>query len=684
MSTRIAGPGAGGASRRRRSLRGVGRGLLVRAALAGVLQMAFGVADGAAVQGVDPAALAELAAADRLELRDDLLEAARLGDAEAVRALLRAGADASAARGDGITALHLAAEHGHAGSVRALLHAGAAVDAGTRIGRYTPLHLAARGGHDNAVALLLDAGADPRAETTNSRATALHLAAGAVRGTAAVAALLEHGADPDAREASAGQTPLFFAAAANRAEAIAVLLDAGADPGLTTHEVDVLRSLALDRESSRRFRQRLRQPPEAADPYGPQPATHTTHTDGPSPAVVQAAIHAEREFLRSGHDVGPVDARSLARVGADYPGGPDVVRPPYRESLVGRTGGMTALLYAAREGNREAAAALLDGGADIDQRSADGTSPLLMTALNGHFDLALELIARGADPNPSALTDGATPLFAALQTQWAPKSNYPQPRAQDRQRAGHIEVVQALLEAGADPNPRLHTHLWYWEFGLTKMGIDLTGATPFWRAAFAQDLEAMKLLVAHGADPDIPTRWPDVGMRERRQQDGRQQEDSGLPHIPPGAPNAWPIHAATGGGYLGLGAFSVRNRPRQFMAAVRYLVEELGADVNHRDSWLYTPLHYAASRGDNELIEYLVSRGGDVKAITRLGQSTADMARGGRAGFFKRVAYPETLDLLTSLGSTLECLHTHFLDTGDFCPGAGVGDPWAPRTEGRR
>ena len=536
------------------------------------------------------------------------------------------------------------------------------------------------------VALLLEAGADPLAATTTSRATALHLAAAAVQGQEAVAALIEHGADPNAREGSAGQTPLVFAAAANRAKAIEVLLEGGADPGLATDEVDVLRSLTLDRESSRRFRERLRQPPETADPYGPQPATHPTRPDEPSPAMVQAAIRAEREFLRSDHDAGPVDARSLARVGADYPGGPDVVRPPYRESLVGRTGGMTALLYAAREGHPEAVAALLDGGADIDRQSADGTSPLLMATLNGHFDLALELIERGADPNPAAFTDGATPLFATLQTQWAPKSNYPQPRAQDRQRAGHIEVLQALLEAGADPDPRLHTHLWYWEFGLTKMGIDLTGATPFWRAAFAQDLEAMKLLVAHGADPNIPTRWPDVGMRERRQQDGRQQEDSGLPHIPPGASNAWPIHAATGGGYLGLGAFSVRNRPRQFMAAVRYLVEELGADVNHRDSWLYTPLHYAASRGDNELIEYLVSQGADVMAITRLGQSTADMARGGRAGFFTRVPFPETVDLLTSLGATFECLHTHFLDTGDFCPGAGVGDPWAPRprTEGRR
>ena len=661
-------------------------GLLARAGLACVCVAPLGIADGAGAQGEEQPSMAVPAAAEGRSLGNDLLEAARTGDAAAVRALLQTGAEVNAARGDGITALHLAAEHGHAEAARTLLDAGAAVERGTRIGHYTPLHLAARGGHGDVVALLLDAGADPLASTTNSHATALHLAAAAVGGQRAVAALLDHGADPDAREASAGQTPLIFAAAANRAEAIAVLLDEGADPGLTTDEVDVLRSLALDREASRRFREWLRQPPETVGPYGPEPGVRADGSGEPGPAAVQAAIRAQREFLRSGHDVGPVDARSLGRVGPDYPGGPDVVRPPYRESLVGRTGGMTALHYAAREGNQEAAVALLEGGADIDHRSADGTSALLMTLLNGHFDLALELIARGADPDPAAFTDGATPLFATLQTQWAPKSNYPQPRAQDRQQAGHIEVLRALLEAGADPDPRLHTHLWYWEFGLTKMGIDLTGATPFWRAAFAQDGEAMRLLIAYGADPNIPTRWPDVGMRERRQQDGRQQEDSGLPHIPAGAPNAWPIHAASGGGYLGLGAFSVRNRPRQFMAAVRYLVEELGADVNHRDSWLYTPLHYAASRGDNELIEYLVSRGADVKAITRLGQSTADMARGGRAGFFTRVPFPETLDLLTKLGSTLECLHTHFLDTGDFCPGAGVDDPWAPRprTEGRK
>ena len=609
-----------------------------------------------------------------------LLAAARDGQVDVVRALLHEGADVNAARGDGFSALHFAAERGDAALVGMLIDAGAAVGAGTRIGSYTPLHVAARGGHGAVVARLLGAGANPDAATTSSGVTALHLAAGAVDGAAAVAALLDHGADPNAREGSAGQTPLMFAAAANRMSAVAALLEAGADPAATTAVVDVLPRLALDREANRRFRSWIGAPTETLGPYGPQVDPEAEWPGEPAPAQVQAAIRAQREFLRSGYDVGEVSAHSLGRVGPDYPGGPDLVRPPYREVLVGRTGGMTALLHAAREGHIQTARALLDGGADIDQVSADATSPLLMAALNGQFDLALVLIERGAHPDLASSTEGASPLFAVLQTQWAPKSNYPQPRAQDVQQAGHMDVLRALLEAGADPDPRLDSHLWYWEYGLTKMGIDLTGATPFWRAAFAQDLEAMKLLVAHGADPNIPTRWPEVGMRERRQQDGRQQEDSALPWIPEGAPNAWPLHAAAGGGYLGLGAFSVRNRPNQFLPAVKYLIEELGADVNLRDSWLYTPMHYAASRGDNELIEYLVSQGGDVSAITRLGQSTADMARGGRAGFFTRVPYPETVELLTRMGSTLECLHTHFLDTGDSCPGAGVNDPWAPST----
>ena len=596
-----------------------------------------------------------------------LIEVAKQGDAEAVRSLLEGGADPNLAQGDGFTALHAAAMEGHTGVVEALLEKGAEVGATTRIGAYTPLHLASRGGHGSVVRALLEKGADARMATTNSGTTPLHLAARAVAGEDAVAALVDHGADVNAHEGSAGQTPLMFAGAYSRTPAIQVLLKHGADPNAATRVVDVLRSAALDREASQLLRDRIE-----GLRFQAEPGTERE----PTPAEVQEAIAAQREFLAADHAQRELNSGELIQHRPDYPGGPPLARPPYRETLVGMTGGMTALLHAAREGHVEAALALLDGGADIDQVSGDGTSPLLLATLNGQFDLAMELVERGADPDRAADTDGISPLFAVLQTHWAPKSNYPQPRAHDNEQTEYLELLRALLDAGADPNVQLNTHLWYWEFGLTKMGINLEGATPFYRAAFAQDIEAMKMLTAHGADPNIPTRWPAVGMRERRQQDGRQQEDSGLPWIPEGSYNAYPVHAAAGGGWQGLGAFSVRSVPDNFLNAVKYLVDEHGADVNLPDSWLYRPLHYAAARGDNELIMYLVEQGADVSAITRLGQSTADMARGGRSGFFVRVAYPETEELLISLGSTRECEHTHFLDTGDFCEGLGVHDPW--------
>ncbi len=603
----------------------------------------------------------------------DLINATRAGDTQAVDDLIAKGVDLNAATGDGMTALHWAAQKDLREIVESLLAAGAAVDPTTRIGNYTPLHIASDHANGDAVELLLKAGANVNATTSNSLVTALHLAAQTVGGAESVDWLLQHGADPNAREGAAGQTPLMFAAAENRVESISLLLEAGADPSMSTEVVDVLREVFADRQAAKFLREQLA---DYSNRFSEGGALDSDTVD-----AVQAAIHAQRAFLQSGEAYENFNTDELINLRPDYPGGPDLPRPPYRETLVGATGGMTALLHAAREGHSEAALALLEGGADVNQVSGgDATSPLLIATLNGQFDVAMVLIEHGADPNLVAHTDGAGPLFATLQTQWAPKSNYPQPRAQDLQETEYFQVVEALLEAGADPNARLNTHLWYFEYGLTKIGTDLKGATPFWRAAYAQDLEVMKLLSSYGADPTIPTSWPAPEMRERRQQDGRQQEDSGLPYIPEDAYNAYPIHVAAGGGFTGLGSFSIRNVPGSFIPAVKYLIEEQGIDVNTRDSWGFTPMHYAAARGDNELIRYLVSKGGDVSVITRLGQSTADMARGGRSGFFTRVAYPETEQLLVELGSSRECLHTHFLDTGDFCELAGVGDPWNPDT----
>ena len=605
-----------------------------------------------------------------------LVDAVRQGDVDEVRSLLNDGADPNEAQGDGLTALHVAAQEGHVEIVRLLLDAGATVDAKSRIGDYTPLHLANQGAHTSVARALVEAGADVSAPTSTSGVTALHLAAQVVGGQGAVKMLLESGAPVDATEAQAGQTPLMFAAAAGRTAAVRELLRHGADPGIQTEVVDVLRRMAIDRAAIERLQETRIAIRNAAE-------ERTDRTL--AAAEEQAAINAQREFLSSEEEIQKVLASfnpdSLARrvplwnTPTGLKSDVEILRRPQWEVLVGITGGMTALLHAAREGHVETAVALMDGGADIDQVSGDGSSPLLIATINGQFDLAMELIKRGADPNLATTTDGVSPLFAVLRTQWgAYNTGHPQPRAHDLQQTEHMTVLNALLDGGADPNVRLKTHLYYFNWFNGQLGLDITGATPFWRATFAQDLEAMKALVAHGADPDIPTRWPEVGMRGARQQDGRIMDDSGIPRVE-GSPNMYPIHAAAGGGYLGIGSWQVMAVPDNFLNAVKYLVEEHGADVNLRDSWGYTPLHYAAVRGGHDVIEYLVAQGANVTATSVLGQTPADMARGGRAGYFERVAFPETVELLQSLGSPIKCLSTLFRGTGDYCEGTEV-EPW--------
>src|SRR5262249_23776014 len=119
--------------------------------------------------------------------------------------------------------------------------------------------------------------------------------------------------------------------------------------------------------------------------------------------------------------------------------------------LVYSQGGLTSLLLATREGHGDAAAALLDSGADVNQAGAgDRTSPLLMATINGQFDLAKLLLDRGADPR-LASENGATPLYAVINCEWAPKALYPQPRAYVNQKTTYLELAAALLDKGADP-----------------------------------------------------------------------------------------------------------------------------------------------------------------------------------------------------------------------------------------
>ena len=559
-------------------------------------------------------------------------DAAMMGDLDEVRLLLSGGADVNAAHADGMTALHWAAENAHTEMSSLLVTAGANLEAVTRIGGYTPLHLATRKGSRGVASSLLEAGADPRAETETGKVTPLHFAASAGE-VGLTSSLIAHGVDVDVRESTWGQTPLIFASSAGHLDVVHVLLSSGADASLTTKVVDIPVLDEVDR-TARTVRNEMLEAFKSAAMGGP--------SWRPEPNQVRAAVQAAQQVQRSLTSVPDAPERE------EQPGAQLEAPLGYTE-LVGRQGGLTPLLHAVREGHVDIVLALVDFGADINQVSdGDRTSPILMATINGHFDLALLLLDHGADPTVAS-DAGATPLFSSLNTHWAPKSRYPQQHAYRQQDATYLDVMKRLLEAGVDPNVRLRKHIWYMSYTFDLLRVNTIGATPFWRAAYATDVDAMKLLVEYGADYGVPTLKPPGGGRGGRGGASSSEDPSGLAPVPEGGPGVFPIHAASGVGYgEGYAGNSHRHVPDGWVPAVKYLIGELGVDVNARDHNGYSPVHHAAARGDNELIHYLVQQGADVTFISRRGQTTVDMANGPQ----QRISpFPETISLLESLGA---------------------------------
>ncbi len=534
---------------------------------------------------------------------------AQARDLSAVRALLKSGADVNASQGDGMTALHWAAMHGDSEMTTMLLQAGGNVRAQSRLGGYVPLHLAAQSGSAGVIEQLLARGA-PVNQPTTTGATPLMLAA-ASGSAPATNRLIDAGADVNATELAQGQTALMFAAALDRADVVRSLLARGAAVATATKVIDLEALTAAPGEEA--LQQAQRRPGQGG----------------------------------SGGAGGSATPAAPASRGVDIAG---VSRPFRYNELIGRQGGLTALLLAARQGSTDTVLALLDGGADINQVSpGDRTSPLLIAVINGHFDLAMTMIERSASVT-LASEAGTTPLYAALNVQWAPKAFYPQPRAYLQQRVSYLDLMKTLLAKGADPNARLKRKLWFSSYNFDVLRVDEVGATPFWRAAYASDIEAMRLLVASGADPHLPTTKP--AGRTTRGDAGQAtpiEDRSGKPPIPIGGPGVPPLQAAAGAGYgEGFAGNAHRFAPSGMLAAVKYLVEELGADVNAVDHDGSTALHQAAARGDVEMILYLVSKGADPAKVNREGQSTADMANGP----VQRVEpFPEARDLLVKLGA---------------------------------
>ena len=389
------------------------------------------------------------------------VDAAMNGNRDAVRALLKDGADVNTTQADGMTALHWAAQKGDVELAKVLLYASANLKATTRIGGYTPLLIASKNGDAAMIETLTQAGADANAPTTNGT-TPLMLASAAGK-PAAVKALLDHGANVNAKEAVKGETALTFAAAFGRADVIRVLTAHGADVKATTKAVD-LADFAQGRAGAARggARRQQRRPGRPRQRAG-RPRRRAAGTAG-----------RRRQPPVQLHRAG----RLLGRPRADAPG-----RAPGR-ARVGQG--------AARGRRRRQPARRRRSGHPAADR--DDERPLR----------SREVPARQRRRSEPGAEQRRAPLYAALNCQWAAKALYPQPRAYEQQHASYLDLMKALLDKGADPNARLTRKVWYAQYDFDQSGVDETGATPFWRAAYAADVDAMKLMLKYGADPEHP------------------------------------------------------------------------------------------------------------------------------------------------------------------------------------
>src|SRR5215471_7787678 len=297
-----------------------------------------------------------------------LSDAAMQGNQDAVRSLLKQRVDVNAPQGDGTTALHWAAYRDDLEMVKLLLAAGANAQATTREGAITPLLMACQNGNVTIIEAIVKAGADVNAVKSNGT-TPLMMAAAS--GSAnAVETLLAHGANVNAKELAHGQTALMFAAALNRAAAIKILMANGADASVATN-VRKLERVRFDQDGNVVEEKAPQKGAEKAEPGAAKSDEAAAQQENAEQAKAreqaEAAQRSDLDVLAHALAFKSVEYRlskPQARAG-------DVANRPPRKVGADFMGGMTALIYAAREGHMDALRALVEAGTDINQVNGD-------------------------------------------------------------------------------------------------------------------------------------------------------------------------------------------------------------------------------------------------------------------------------------------------------------------------
>ena len=536
----------------------------------------------------------------------DIADAAMREDNAAVQRLITSKANVNEAQPDGTTALHWAAYHGDAKLAGKLISAKANPNSLTDTG-VTPLSLACENGNPDVVRALLKAGADANQTLTNGE-TPLMMAARTGR-VQILEVLLASGVDINAKEKLRGTTALMWAAANSNPEAVKFLVSKGADINVRSATTPPGRNPYLAPPGRERIQ-------EFIDGTGLRGAiVEQDKQDTTNPESKENAAKA-REEAKKKFDEEVIAAKAAV---ARFP------KPaPYSKRGAKQWGGLTPLLFAAREGNLETVKILLDAGADVNQTSEYSWTALLVATQNRYYKLGAYLLQRGADPNIQN-GGGWNPLYIATDNRNIERGEYPT-RKPDMD---HLEYIRLLLAAKANPNQRMHSST-ETRTVFTNQWLFEEGATPFLRAAQSGDIVLMKLLLGHGADPSIPTDH-----------------------------KVTPLMVASGIGWVE--GVTYEWSPEQTLETVKMLLD-LGANVNAQDELDgRTALMGAAHKGRDDVVQLLVDRGADpalhdigsrdsIHSLSGITWQAIDYADGlVRVGVQSAIGHPETSKLLRKL-----------------------------------
>jgi ankyrin repeat protein len=505
-------------------------------------------------------------------------DAVMKGDTAGLLRLLREKADVNAPQVDGSTALHWAVYRNDVDAADRLLRAGARVDAANRE-RVTPLAMASMQGHAAIIERLVRAGADPTQRGPNGETMLMCVARNG--NPAAMRVLLATGVDVNAKENLRGTTALMWAAEQQHPEAVKLLLTAGADVAARSGPAGLPRTYFAGKvdvtnvDVNRRRR---------------------------AAAAAAGRTYQEQLDWELNNSLAVVERRGVVQTLSP----PEDDNPIVAAGLVGSGGGgLTALVFAAREGDIESARALIDAGADANQQTEYGWTPLLTAVNNRNYQVAKLLVDRGANVN-LANKGGWTPLYLATDNRNIEGGDYPVPKPD----MDHLELIALLLEKGADPNARIgentltrtiFTMQWFFE----------AGATTFVRASQSSDTALMKLLLKYKADPTLVT---DLG-------------DSALT-------------AAAGIGWVE--GVTYERSAQENVEAARMLLD-LGLDPNHANNEGRTPLMGAALKGRNDVVRLLVERGARLDTRDRGSRDTEDPGSVAAGARFQALDYADGL-----------------------------------------